>query len=395
MNVDANLDEIREKEDFLKNQKKSVFLEEKYLLVDWIQATILRSDISVYELFKNLFGIESKFVVKEASGFFGYDTSYSYKDIRIMVAEYRRYEGLQDMGYHIYITGSGCRDLEDLNIDYKDLFKKILNYGAQFTRLDISVDCFTNKYFTIPRIKECIKNGQVVSRFRNTIEFVKTHLENGVNEGYTIWFGSRASDVQIVFYDKLKERQSQNYIVDNNINFWIRLECRFRRNHASEVASNFANKTFEEFKEFYFGVLLNYIRFVEINKKDKNKRRWKILPWWQEFVGDAKKISLQKINVESTITRKRNWCINSTSRNNFLVLLSEMELLTVDDVLGEFMYELFKTGASRISDHDLQYLNDLRNRNGMISVQKEEIQDLIKDINDYVRDKESMKCIRM
>lgn len=384
------LENIAKNDDFYRNQKIDVKLEENYILIDWIQATIINDYIDAYSLFKNLFGINSLQVVKEAKGFFGYDTTYSYKDIKIMTAEYRKIEGLGDMGFHILISGTGCRCIEDLNINYQDLFKKLLDYHAKFTRLDVSFDDYSRKYFTISLIKKAIKNGEVVTRFRNSIEFLKTKLEDGSNQGSTIWFGSRASDIQIVFYDKLKERESQDFIVNKEISFWIRLECRFRNHNANEVATNLANKSFREFKIFYVGIISNYIRFVKKNEKDKNKRRWQTIDWWQKFIDNVENVSLQSINVESTISKKRNWMLNTTSRNNLMVLMSEMEFLTIDNILGNYMFEMLKKGTRRVTDLDLQYINDLRIKNGLVTIQKEELNDFLKDVKEYLVEMASM-----
>lgn len=206
------------------------------------------------------------------------------------------------MGIHIYITGSGCRDIEDLNILYIDLFKKLISYGAVFTRVDISFDIFTEKYFSVKKIGDCIKNNEVVSRFKNSIEFLKTDLSNSLTNGYTIWFGSRASKIQIVFYDKLKERECNNYIVTNNIKFWNRLEIRFRDNYASEVIYNFVNN---DFNKYIISILNNYISFKEYNSCDlKHKYRWNNKKWWNNFLNNAEKISFSNVNVESSISKK-------------------------------------------------------------------------------------------
>lgn len=383
------LPEIKGKiNDFEKDKKFKIKLEETYLLVDWIQATIMTdSGLNIYCLFKELFNIDPRLVVKEASGFFGYDTSYCYKDIRIMTAEYRKLEGLQDMGYHIYITGQGCRDLEDLEVDYQSLFRKLLSYHAKFTRIDISVDDFSKKYFTIDRVQKCVRDGDVVTRFRNTIEFIKTKLVDGSNDGFTIWFGSRASDLQIVFYDKMKERESKDYIVSSDIKFWCRLEVRFRNQNAMSIVEKFANNSFEEFKDMYIGVIDNNVRFLKRKETDKNKRRWPSIDWWQRFVESVPRISLQRINVESTLLKKRNWLLNTTSRNNFMVLMSEMEFLTVDEVFCNYLYEMLQNGKQRITDRDLQYINNRRIERGLVTINKNEMLQFLCDIKDHLRDK--------
>ena len=239
-------------------------------------------------------------------------------------------------------------------------------------------------------IKKRIKNGEIVTRFRNSIEFLKTKLEDGSNQGATIWFGSRSSNIQIVFYDKLKERESQDFIVNKDIHFWIRLECRFRNHNANEVAKHLANKSFKEFKSFYVGVISNYIRFVKRNEKDKNKRRWQTIDWWQKFIDNVSNVSLQSINVESKISKKRNWMLNTTSRNNLMVLASEIEFLTVDNILGKYMFDMLKEGSKKVNDIDLQYINDLRIKNGLVTIQKEELYEFVKELKEYLLEMSSV-----
>lgn len=53
-------------------------------------------------------------------------------------------------------------------------------------------------------------------------------IENNVILGDTLQFGSRASLVQITFYDKLQERKNNNYIVRDDVKYWVRTELRFR-----------------------------------------------------------------------------------------------------------------------------------------------------------------------
>ena len=86
-------------------------IDNQYILIDWIQCTLMNYDKPVYSLFKDLFGLSPLHIVVEPYHLFGYDTSYSFKNIRILVAEYREKEGLSSMGTHLYITGSGCRDI--------------------------------------------------------------------------------------------------------------------------------------------------------------------------------------------------------------------------------------------------------------------------------------------
>ncbi|UKI58239.1 MAG: hypothetical protein L6V81_02025 [Clostridium sp.] len=52
------------------------------------------------------------------------------------------------MGYHLYMTGSACRDFEEMGLNYRDLFVKLFKLNVHFTRVDVSIDDFTGKYFS-------------------------------------------------------------------------------------------------------------------------------------------------------------------------------------------------------------------------------------------------------
>lgn len=356
--------------------------ENQYILIDWIQCTIMNYTDTVFSLFRYLFNIAPQLIIKEPCHLFGYDTSYSFKNIKILIAEYREREGMNSMGIHLYVTGTGCRDIEDLNISYFDLFDKLRKLGASFTRLDVSIDSYDDRFYTMNRIQTCIKNGEVRTRFKNSIEFVKTKLDNGENNGLTIWFGSRASNVQIVFYDKLKERQSQNYIISNDIDYWTRLECRFRNEHATEVIQNFLKQS--NFNDYLKGIITYNLDFVIFNPSDKNKSRWQQYSWWSDFIGSINRIKFQTVNVEKSITKSRRWINESVSRTNFKVFLSEIKDISVDSISSDFIFDVLTNGAKRLEDSDLQMINDYRVKHNLKPIERAEIEDLIRDIKDVI-----------
>lgn len=356
-------------------------MNQQYLLVDWIQGTVQNIDdnpFNVYKLFKDVFDIDRENVLESAGGLFGYNTTYAYKSIKIMSCSYRN-----DMGYHIYIPGSGCRDIEDLNLDYAEIFQKLLVLGCKFTRVDISIDDYSGKYLDLNLIQSCIQNNEVLSKFRNSTEFIKTNLSDSSNEGYTIWFGSRASNIQIVFYDKLKERQSQNFIVSNNIKSWVRLECRFRSKFAQDIVTRFSCSTLSLFKKYYKGIIFNYIRFVHKSYTETNKSRWVIQKWWLDFLDHVEKIQFQSINVESSISRSRDWLIHSVSHTNLKVLLSEYDL-SADDYSCKLIYEMLKTGSKFITDRDIQLINESRYKSGLDLITRESFEAFIRETKDII-----------
>lgn len=347
---------------------------QQYLLFDWIQATTHVDGISAYDIFNKVFKISTATVVASAGGLFGYDTTYSYRNIKVMTCSYR-----EDMGFHVYCTGSACRDIEDLQLDYHDLFKSMLELGFNFTRVDISVDDFSGSY-SLYDIADSIHNGLVVSKFRSSTEFIKTKLDDNTNSGYTIWFGSRASDFQIVFYDKLKERETQGIIIDDNIESWNRLECRFRNKRANEIIDYYVYQL-NSFKSIYKGIIRNYINFVYYNAEDSNKARWKTQKWWNIFIENVEKVQFQSINVESSITRSKNYLIDSMSHTQLKVFLGELDL-TIPEPDIDFFHTMVKHGYKLLTDNEIQLINYHRLSRGLDPLDRRSIESLIRDIKE-------------
>lgn len=354
---------------------------EVFLLFDWVQATFFPNEkkYSVYELFFYLFGVDSSdILLNEKSPHFGYTSCYSYRDICIMVSD------REDMGYHLYMTGSACRDFEELGLNYKHLFKKLYTLNVHYTRIDVSIDDFTGKYFPFDKIKECILNRSVISKFRSSTEFVKTNLKDVDNIGYTIWFGTRASDIQFVFYDKLKERiyNANCEIIQDSLSVWNRFEMRYRNQYADEIILNYLK--YDDFNDYIFSVINNYISFRIVNKNDSNRRRWKYQPWWNNFVGSYSKIQFQKVPVEYSVVRKKGWLYRSCSYSAFEVILSDIKDISCDRVLSTFLYEFLKKGSEDIKDIDLQKINQYRLKNNLKPLERVEIVDFIQNIKDVI-----------
>ena len=355
---------------------------ELFLLFDWVQATFFvdKKNYTIFELFFNLFGVSPGDVLhNEKSPHFGYTDCYSFRDICIMLSDTR-----EELGYHLYMTGSACRQFEELGLSYNTLFQKLYKLNVHFTRVDVSIDDFTGKYFPFDKIKKCVLNREVVSKFRTSIEFVKTNLTDVDNIGYTIWFGTRASDVQFVFYDKLKERiyNANCEIIQDNLKSWNRFEMRYRNDYADTIILNYVN--LDNFEDYLFGLINNYISFRVKSKTDSNKRRWKLQSWWSNFVGSYNKIRFQNVPVEYSVVRKKGWLLHSCSYSAFQVMLSDIKDIKLDSCFSYFLFEFLKHGSEEIKDLDLQKINEFRIKNNLVPLNRVEIEDFIKSIKDVI-----------
>lgn len=351
------------------------------LLFDWVQATfhVDLKNTDVYSIFYKLFGITRYDVLLNAkSPLFGYDRCYSYNNIQLFTSN------REDMGIHLYLTGSGCRDFESLGLSYKDLFTKLLTLNCKFTRIDVSYDDFTGKYFNLNKINNCIKNNEVVCKFRSSIQFTKNDLNSTDNIGHTIWFGSRASDIQYVFYDKLKERKCNNVEVIDDVKYWNRFEMRYRNDYAYEIAVNFTFLSTSDFVNYLKSVINNYISFRCTNIHDSNRRRWKYKKWWSDFIDVTDRVFLQNKPIEYSITRKSNWLFNSCSYSNFAVLIATIQDLTSDSLLSHYLFKFFQKGSEKLSDYELQQINQYRIKNNLVPLTYAEVVDFVKSIKEVV-----------
>ncbi|MGN0973160.1 MAG: replication initiation factor domain-containing protein [Bacilli bacterium] len=346
-------------------------IEYRHILFDWFQCTIF-VESNPYKLFKELFNVDQDYIFVEEKGVFGYNLTYNYQNIKIMVNNRR-----DDMGVHILCSGQACRDIESMGINYIDLFTRLKKYGAKYTRVDVSVDVFKDCYFSIDKIRDCINNNQVISRFKKTTEFSQTEISSGLNTGYTVWFGSRQSDIQVVFYDKLKERKSADVPIVEDVDFWNRLEVRFRSDYANDVILNYIENN-DNFNDYYFGIVSNYVSFIEYDVTDTNRSRANVLPWWSNFLNDCSKIKLYNVNVEKQLYKIDDWLDTSVSRSLFISFIADVDPNNVNfDKLKKKLY----LGYENFTTNDLNLINDYRMSKNLPLITIEDIGNLI--INNF------------
>lgn len=365
----------------------------QFILFDWFQATILSESFEfdnqgclsgvtdfnkkAIDLFKDIFNITSNEIIFESRGVNGYNANYHYNDIYIMF-NYSRPE----MGFHIKMSGRGCRDFENLNLNYIDFFKKLNKYTINYNRIDISIDDFSNKYFSISKLYSYVRSNCVSSKFLSALNIEKRKLSNGIDLGHTIQFGSKASNLQITFYDKLKERESQNIIVSSNIKYWVRTELRFRHEYAKQIVNKILID--KDINKIVKSVLSEYISFKDKNSNDSNISRRNNAIWWDNFLENVNRLSLTNYLPEDSIARKSNWLKKSVSKTLFMVYISNLDNLETDNQTNELLLKLFQEGFDKFNYEDLKLINSNRISNSLIPYTEKEIFDYVQDIRDYI-----------
>ena len=375
----------------------------QFVLLDWLEFTIhydfntyyeakkgndgkgyldsLVIDKRVRELYEDLFNITD--IINIKTGKNGYTEDYCCKSIHAWTSTN------VEMGIHFEITGQGCRQLDDNNINIFDLLEKINKYKAKYSRIDLSIDDFTNRYYTVNKIVRYVKNRQLVGKFKSFYNTTSGLLDTYDLLGNTVQLGSKASLVHVTFYDKLLEREANNYVLNENIKYWTRTEVRFRHEKATDVVNHLIKE--RQINRVVKGILKDYIRFVyKPNElKDNNKYRWPTCSWWEDFLENIDKLELLPIQVFTSIQRKKVWLNESVSKSEFMVLISEIDNTEAGYVFSEILFKLIKKGYANLKDKDIALINEEREKLGRDLLTKEEIDAYVRDIKNVILVKEN------
>lgn len=257
--------------------------QENVILIDWFSMT---SKIHSPENFIALLGLEDM-VWEEMNGANGYKSRLYYDHISI------HYNGREDMGIWLEMSGQGCRVFESRGHgDYDILFREWLDNEDEMniTRIDIAFD----DHEGLLDIKQLVKDTQALDDDLTPVEFVSkfrkreviwSHDDGGA-PALTIQHGRKGSETMIRIYDKAAERG----FADRH---WIRVELQ----HRAERAADFVRELLARKSDvglLFRGVIYNYLRYVEPDDFDSNRWRWPLKDYWAELLDGIGRIRLYK-----------------------------------------------------------------------------------------------------
>jgi phage replication initiation protein len=205
-------------------------------------------------------------------GFYGYKSRYFYDGISI------HFDGTEEMGINLEMSGQGCRNFETFgNGDWLGLFKMFTSNQKKYniTRLDVAFDDHEG-LLDISKIARSTRKQWYAARAKSwSVEYS--------SKGTSVYVGSKQSEILIRFYDKAAERKIPG-------KHWIRCELQLRRERAQNLIHHILQD--KPVGEVFGGVLNNYLRYVKPTGNDSNIRRWDTEAWWKKFVNSVEKISL-------------------------------------------------------------------------------------------------------
>lgn len=199
-------------------------------------------------------------------------------------------------------TGQGCTDLaQKINNDWVGLFTGLKNLGVKITRLDIALDDF-NGVLNFSKMENYLVKGYYRSS-KKTYNVVKQADVNGDVKGYTIYIGSRAKSSTGTYflrcYDKFAQYKSKAQIPPQeviNTGVWQRYEISYTKKKAQKIVDLMVDDG-QSVGSVYMDTMRDIIEFLEPTKTQikeihKNKSRWRMAKWWQDFLKGAGKVEL-------------------------------------------------------------------------------------------------------
>lgn len=236
------------------------------VIYDWVSIT---SKIHSPQNFIEMLGLKDA-VWETVKGAHGYQDRLYWEKISI------HFNGREDMGIWLEMSGQGCRAFESFGTgDYEGLFQEVRDNASEMnlTRLDVAFDDLDG-ILDIRQLCYDTDDGLFVSRFG------EWQTRNG-SKGRSIEHGSMSSEIFLRIYDKAAERK----LTDGT--HWIRVELQLR----DDRAMAFLNVP-GGIGERFCGVLGNYLRYIDDDVMDSNRWRCPMQPYWARLLDGAKRIKL-------------------------------------------------------------------------------------------------------
>jgi len=321
-------------------------------IIDWLQITF--KNVALKTVINDILQFDESMMVSEDRGRIGYYKKMKFGGIEILLPLEEKKE---EMGYHVYMTGSTCREFEIyLNGQQRtwyDFLGKCLEYECNFSRLDIAIDD-RKTHFKIDALKSKVKKRECITRMR-AWSFVDGGTTSGKATGKTLNIGARGSDVSVVFYEKNLEQAKKLNCDPVIFGKWNRYEIRMR----DKIAYSCVEKIVESGSVGHIGlgVLNHHMRFA-VTGKGKNRSRWKIWRPWANLMEGIKGIKLSMRPAPKGIEQKKAWVRDYVAPTLKMIQIVDRELSLssyLEEVIGEAI--LKKEQVAMVEGYVTEYKN--------------------------------------
>ena len=188
--------------------------EELSALIDWCQVTI--KEVPLEAVIEDVLRIpmELMTVTGYEKGIAGHEIVAIFDNIKVL----KPTGNAQYQGFQILMSGKGCRNYENflqLNEEtWFDFFTRVCQYHINFPRIDLAIDD-RKPYLSVPDLIIRTKEGLLSSKLREIDFHDSGELKEDVfqSKGGSLYLGSSASNLRLVFYEKGYE-QSKKYGIE-------------------------------------------------------------------------------------------------------------------------------------------------------------------------------------
>lgn len=308
---------------------------ENLVLIDWITFT---SKIWSIEQLKTTLGLFDQEWTLAEYGRYGYKRKEVFNGVSILYDGRLNEDGEDDMGVCVEISGQGCRALESFGgIEWLPFLAFLMAEENEFkiTRLDLAYDDHIGVLDKL-RLKLDTDDGNYRSKFRTW------EIRYG-SKGFSIYHGSKQSQVMIRIYDKAAERG----LIDGT--HWIRVELQLRDDNAAGAIKAYLDH--QILGKVFGGILATYLVYCE-ESDDSNKSRWQPTDYWCELIKDAQRIRIAAApGVEYNIFHLESFLLNTAGGG----------LATWIEIFGlESLPELLKRRRSKLNPKHKRLLDIYR-----------------------------------
>jgi hypothetical protein len=229
-------------------------------------------------------------------------------------------DGAHDMGFHAVLAGKGARQLEqEFGLFSEPAWVSWLALmrarGVRFARIDAAMDDVgSSGVLDMGVIKAAAKGRQLVSffrkcRLRKDEEWSLSEKggEGCSDEGETLYFGSRSSNMFVRIYNKGAQLGEAFH--------HIRVEMEAKERNAEEMVTRILKHGLNVIPQ----LLRSYLDF-KTPKDTVNKSTWETAPWWAAFLDGCAKYKLRVGRVAvGTVDRVKAWLQRQTAQSFALV----------------------------------------------------------------------------
>ena len=282
--------------------------EELSALIDWCQVTI--KEVPLEAVIEDMLRIplELMTVTGYEKGIAGHEVVAIFDNIKVL----KPTGNAQYQGFQILMSGKGCRNNEETWFDF---LNRVCQYHINVPRIDLAIDD-RKPYLSIPDLIVRTKEGLLSTKLREIDFHDSGELKEEVfqSKGGSLYLGSSASNLRLVFYEKGYE-QSKKYGIELDEN-WNRYELRFRQEMAVSVVQELlrykdvARLAMEKptdsvttRKRLYstyraWAELMKDIGKVKLTMQPQKKSLQKVWEWLEKYVAPSLKLFAEVGKIE-------------------------------------------------------------------------------------------------